>query len=120
MTATVAPLGPRDVPTLKALLSRDPPSNLYLLGLLEEFGIAAPPGRAQFSFHGHFRGDELTAAVFVGGDGGLVVPSASDERDVCAIAEQLAPAVRLRAAVGERVAVDALARLLCPTKPRLA
>ena len=120
MTATVAPLGPWDVSPLRALLSRDPPSNLYLLGLLEEFGIAAPPGRAQFAIHGHFRGGELTAAVFVGGDGGLMVPSASDERDIAAIAEALASTVRLRAAVGERVAVDALVRRLCPAKPRLA
>src|SRR5512133_1371102 len=101
MTATVEPLGAREVPKLKALLSRDPPSNLYLLGLLEEFGIAAPPGRAQFAFHGHFRDGELTAAVFVGGDGGLLVPSASDERDITAIAEQISPQVHLRAAVGE-------------------
>ena len=59
---------------------RDVFHNIYLLGLFEEFGIVPRAGRARFAFHGRFDGQELTAALFVGGEGGLVVPSASDAR----------------------------------------
>ena len=41
MTATPDQLGPRDLDALRTLLAREPRDNLYLLGLLEEFGVQA-------------------------------------------------------------------------------
>src|SRR5438094_414413 len=77
MASTVETLAPRHLEPLKALLAREPAHNLYLLGLLEEFGIVPSPGRAHFAFWGRFLSGELTAAVFVGGAGGMVVPSSN-------------------------------------------
>ena len=113
MSLTVEALGAKDAPALKALLAREPAANLYLLGLLEEYGIAPPPGAPPFTFWGHFRGRELSSAVFVGGTGGLVVPSSTDEREISAIADVIAPKVQLRSTLGEKSAVDALVRQLC-------
>src|SRR4249919_472101 len=106
MTATVETLGAKDLHTLRAMLAKDPVHNLYLLGLMDEFGIVPAPYRAPFAFHGRFQGSELAAAVFVGGTGGLVIPSASDELLITAIATTLAGKVRIRSSVGERGAVD--------------
>jgi GNAT superfamily N-acetyltransferase len=69
-------------------------------------------GRARFAFHGRLDGKVLTAALFVGGDGGLVVPSANDTTQLTEIAESLAPTVKLQACLGEKPAVDALVRAL--------
>ena len=44
MASTVEPLAPKHLEPLKALLAREPAHNLYLLGLLEEFGIVPGPG----------------------------------------------------------------------------
>lgn len=112
MTATVETLGAKDLHTLRAMLARDPVHNLYLLGLLEEFGIVPAPYRAHFAFHGRVQRGELLAAMFVGGQGGLVIPSASDEPHVSAIASTLCGKVKLKAALGERTAVDALVKQL--------
>jgi GNAT superfamily N-acetyltransferase len=118
LAATVEPLGPKDADALRALLAKEPVQNLYLLGLFEEFGVVPRPGRAPFQFHGRFAGRELTAAIFVGGDGGLVVPSASESTHFEEIAQTLANTVRLRAGIGEKPAIDALVRHLCPAKPK--
>lgn len=120
MSRSIEALRPEDADALRALLARDPASNLYLLGVLEEFGITPAADRAPFTFWGKFTGKELCAAVFVGGTGGLVVPSASDERDISAIADVIAPRVQLRSSVGERAAVDALVRQLVGASPRFA
>jgi hypothetical protein len=120
MPVTVQQLGPKDTDALKALLGKDPSHNLYLLGLLEEFGIAPTESRSSYSFWGRFDGKTLTAALFVGGSGGLVVPSASDGTATSVIADALAERVRLKASVGEKPAVDALVRSLCTGKPRLS
>ncbi len=120
MSTNVETLHQEDTPALRALLTRDVPSNMYLLGLLAEFGIAPAAGRAPFAFYGNRHGQELSAAVFVGGSGGLVVPSASDEREIAPIAEHISKPVRLRAAQGEKQAVDTLVRYLCPERPRLS
>ena len=120
MPVTVQQLGPQDTDALKALLGKDPSHNLYLLGLLEEFGIAPTESRSSYSFWGRFDGTALTSALFVGGSGGLVVPSASDGTATSVIADALAERVRLKAAVGEKPAVDALVRSLCSGKPRLS
>ncbi|HLL54905.1 MAG TPA: DUF4081 domain-containing protein [Myxococcaceae bacterium] len=119
MTSTVEPLGPRDLTALRALLTRDTPHNLYLLGVLEEFGVVPRSTRAPFTFYGRFSAKrDLTAAVFVGGQGGLVVPSSSDSELIAPIAEHLSGQVRLRAAMGDKGGVDALVRLLCPDRPK--
>lgn len=118
MPVTVQQLAPQDSDALRALLARDPTHNLYLLGLLTEFGIAPANSSSSFSFWGRFDGKTLTAAVFVGGAGGLVVPSASDGSATSVIADALAERVRLKASVGEKPAVDALVRSLCAGKPR--
>lgn len=120
MSANVEPLHAEDMPALRALLSRDVPSNMYLLGLLAEFGIAPAAGGAPFAFWGNRHGQELSAALFVGGTGGLVVPSASDEREIAPIAEHVSKPVRLRSAFGDKEAVDTLVRYLCPERPRLS
>ncbi|XXF79318.1 DUF4081 domain-containing protein [Myxococcaceae bacterium GXIMD 01537] len=120
MPVTVEQLRPQDTDALRALLARDPVHNLYLLGLFEEFGIAPRSGRMRFGFYGRFDGKALTAVVFVGGEGGLVVPSASDAASIGILADALASTVKLRATVGEKTAVDALVRGLCTGRPRLS
>jgi hypothetical protein len=120
MPVTVEQLGLQHTDALRALLARDPVHNLYLLGLFEEFGVVPRPGRTRFAFYGRFDGTALTAALFVGGTGGLVVPSASDAASIGIIADALASTVKLRAAVGEKPAVDALVRSLCTGRPRLS
>lgn len=119
MSITVEQLGPKDNDALRAFLATDPAQNLFLLGILEEFGIEPRPGQAPFAFFGRFQGRQLTAAVFVGGAGGLVIP-AGEASGVGEIAASLAGKVRLRAATGEKAAVDALVKSLCPVKPRLS
>ncbi len=118
MNGTVEELGPKDADALRALLSRDVFHNLYLLGLFEEFGIVPREGRRPFTFWGRFRGGELRGALFVGGEGGLLVPSAGDAQEVLPIAEHLSGKVKLTAALGEKEAVDGLVRLLAPSRPR--
>jgi hypothetical protein len=120
MSVTVQQLAARDAEALRALLARDPAHNLYLLGLLEEFGLTSSEGPGGFSYWGRFDGKALTAAVFVGGSGGLIVPSASDGTATGLIADALADRVKLRAAVGEKPAVDALVRSLCVGRPKLS
>ena len=120
MPVTVQQLSPRDTEALRALLARDPAHNLYLLGLLEEFGLYPADSRPSFSYWGRFDGKALTAALFVGGDGGLLVPSAGDGASTSVIADALADRVRLKSAIGEKPAVDALVRSLCAGKPKLS
>ncbi len=120
MAANVEQLGPKEAEALRALLAKDPVQNLYLLGLFEEFGIVPRPGRAPFAFYGRFKGGSLVSALFVGGDGGLVVPSADDPADVSEIASTLANKVKLRSCIGIKPAVDALVRHLCAEKPALS
>jgi hypothetical protein len=120
MPVNVQQLEPQDSEALRALLVKDPAHNIYLLGLFEEFGLPAPEATASHSFWGRFDGKTLTAALFVGGEGGLLVPSAHEGPSISVIADALADRVKLRAAVGEKPAVDALVRSLCSGKPRLS
>ncbi|MCC6336539.1 MAG: DUF4081 domain-containing protein [Myxococcales bacterium] len=108
MAVTVEPLGPTHLAALRALLTKDTPHNLYLLGLMEEFGVVCGPNRAPFAFHGRFADGELTAVLFVGGAGGLVVPSAGSTPHLQEIARTLAGKVTLKSCLGERALVDAL------------
>ena len=95
--------------TLRALLAKDPVQNMLLLAVLEEYGLGragAPP----FRFLGAFDGEAIKAVVFVGGNGSLVVPAG-----VPAAAGELArhlaeQGVKLRACMGERLAVDAVVK----------
>ena len=109
MKVSVDTLGPSHLTALKSLLTRDVAHNMYLLGLLEEFGVMSRPGPGTFAFWGRFADGNLTAALFVGGTGGLVVPSASPTEDVLDIARHLKGTVNLRSCLGERALVDALA-----------
>lgn len=120
MSATVEQLGPKDAQALRAFLARDPVHNLYLLGLMEEFGVVPAPDRASFAFYGCFTDGELAATVFVGGDGGLVVPSSSGAAELAPLGEKLAGKVKLRACLGDKAAVDELVRQLCPQRPRFS
>jgi hypothetical protein len=115
MAVSVEPLQSRHLDALRALLIREPAHNVYLLGLLEDFGIAPRPGRPQFAFHGRFIDTDLTAVVFVGGKGGLVVPSASPSNTIADIARPLAGSVQPAAILGEKGGVDVLVQHLCPT-----
>jgi len=120
MAVTVEPLGPARVGALKALLSRDPKANMYLLGLMEEFGVVSGADRAPFTFWGRSQDDELTAALFVAGSGGLLVPSASTARHVGEIAQALSGKVTLQSALGETALVDELVKRLGQGKPKLS
>lgn len=110
MPAVVEPLGPPHVTALRALLSRDATHNMYLLGLMEEFGVASNPIRAPFTFYGRFFEGELTAALFVGGQGGLLVPSASSPIHIGDIAKKLHGVLNPQSIVGEQSVVEALLR----------
>ncbi len=112
MPATVEPLGPKHVEPLRALLSREPSANMYLLGLMEEFGVVAAPDRAPFAFWGRFQGPEMTAAVFVGGGGALVVPSASPPNHIGDLGKALHGKVQLKSCLGEKPLVDTLVQHL--------
>jgi hypothetical protein len=86
---------------------------------MEEFGVVCDPDRAPFAYYGRFEEGELTATVFVGGNGGLVVPSANQVAHIADIARRLRGHVHPRACVGERPIVDALLQHLRAT-PRVA
>src|SRR6185295_16193687 len=100
-------LAPKDAGGLRAFLAQEAAHNMYLLGILEEFGIAPQAGR---TFWASYMGMQMKAALFVGGDGGLYLPSASDATEIAAISEKVAArgAPKLRGAMGEKAAVDAL------------
>ncbi len=112
MSTSVHQLGALDAEALRAFLLNDMRQHLYLLGLLEECGVTAPAGGPSHAFWGRFDQGELSAVLFVGGNGGLVVPSASSPSLFHALTAPLAQTVWLRSALGERTAVDALVRLL--------
>ncbi len=119
--ASIELLGPKHLDELKALLGREPVHNLYLLGLLEEFGVVPQPGRAPFAHYGRFVDGALTATVFVGGEGGLLVPSASMANAVADIVKTLTGKVKLGAAVGEKGCIDAVVQhLTASARPRLS
>jgi len=118
MPPTVEQLSSKDAELLRAFLLRDPHQNLYLLGLLEDFGIEPKPNAAPFAFWGAFAGRELQAVLFVGGNGGLVVPCANAPKEVGLLAEHVAKAVKARSALGAKASVDALTRILFSPKPK--
>jgi hypothetical protein len=116
----VEPLSHKDADALRALLTKDVPHNLYFLGLLEEFGFDSPDGRVGFRYFGLSRGGELTAALFVGGKGSLVVPAATSEPDLTTLCESLAGQLKLKASVGEKSHVQLVTKYLAEGQPRFA
>lgn len=109
MPVVIAPLGPTHVTALRSMLSRDSSHNMYLLGLMEEYGVVSGL-RAPFTFHGRFVDDELTAALFVGGTGGLMVPSASSPAHIGDILKKLASNTTVNSVAGEQTVVEAIVR----------
>ncbi|MER2561573.1 MAG: DUF4081 domain-containing protein [Myxococcaceae bacterium] len=112
MRHTIEQLGPKHLEALKQLLAKDPTHNLYLLGVLEEFGVVCDPARAPFAFHGRFTEGELNAVIFVGGSGGLVIPSAGPLGAITELARSLATTVQLKSCIGEKMLVDVLVQHL--------
>lgn len=108
MAFNVEPLGPQHVEALQTLLGKDTLHNLYLLGLVEEFGVVGDSTHFPFSFYGRFDEGQLTAVLFVGGSGGLIIPSASPLNAIVDITRALHRSVTMRAAMGEKALIDAL------------
>lgn len=115
MAVSVEPLHSRHLEVLRAMLAREPAHNLYLLGILEDYGVAPKPGHPAFQFHGRYVDGELTAALFVGGPGSLVVPSASPPNAIADIARGLSGSFKPMSIMGDKAAVDVLVQHLCPT-----
>lgn len=115
MAVSVEPLHSRHLEVLRAMLAREPAHNLYLLGILEDYGIAPKAGHPAFAFHGRFVDADLTAALFIGGRGSLMVPSASPPNAIADIAKALSAALEPKSIMGDKAAVDALVQYLCPT-----
>ena len=120
MSLHVEQLGSHHAEALRALLLKDPVHHLYLLGLLEEFGLQARPGPTGWAFWGRFEAGALASVLFVGGEGALLVPGSQDAASAAAFAQALGARLRVRGLLGERPAVDALVRALCPRTPRLS
>jgi len=119
MALPIQELGPPHGEALKAFLAQDMVPNLFLLGVLEEFGLAPKPGAPPFRFYGRIGATgKLSAVLFVGGEGGLWVPVGSPE-DTLAIISTVHQLPPVRSAVGQRPAVDALVTRLCRPQPRI-
>lgn len=120
MSASIAPLTQKDTDALRELLAKDVPHNLYLLGILEEYGIEPAPHHPPFCFYGRMIAGNLTAALFVGGQGGLLLPSASDGFSIRPIARQLTGTFEPRTCLGERAVVDVLTQQLSGRRAKLS
>jgi len=103
---------------LKALLARDPVQNMLVLSVVEEFGLGRA-GCPPLAFYGLSEGEQLKAAVFVGGNGELHIPC-GDAASAGVMGKHLAEGgVPLQSALGERGAVDALLRSYGSVKLKL-
>jgi uncharacterized protein len=107
MVVTIEPLSEQHLENARALLAQDAVHNMYLLGVLEEFGLAGPEA-SPFTFWGRFESGALTALVFVGGSGELVIPAANSVEHTTEIAKNLSGQIDLRACQGEAALVDCL------------
>ena len=112
MSVSIEALKPSHFEKLRAFLQADVAHHVYLLGLLEEFGIVPGPGKPPFAFWARLDHDDITSVVFVGGSGGLVVPSSSAAGYVADVARALSTKVRLLSALGESTLVDTLVQNL--------
>ena len=97
-------IGEADRGALEALLAPDPGKNIYLLGVLDEFGLGGA-GRAH-AFYGSPATGALRAVLLVT-QTGLWVPEAADPRDVRAFGAGLRT-LPLLTSVGDRSLVDEL------------
>ena len=94
---------------LRALLAKDPVQNMLLLALLEEYGLGKPEA-PPFRFLAVSDGAAFKAVLFVGGEGNLLIP-AGDPSATGEMARHLAESgIKLRSAVGEKAAVDAVVK----------
>jgi len=112
MPSTIERLGAQHLDALRTFLTRDVKQHLYLLGLLEDFGLESSDARAPHAFYGRLDGEALTAVLFVGGNGGLVVPSQGDPAHFNEVTAPLVGKVQLKACIGDRAPVDAVVRAL--------
>jgi GNAT superfamily N-acetyltransferase len=115
MSSEVKQLGPEQAGALRTLLARQPSRNLHLLAALDERGHRQAPSTL---FYGYFSSAELRATALVQPSSGRVVPGASEPADAMALALGLAGKTPLRSCLGDRHAVEAMARNLCPSVPR--
>lgn len=114
MPVSTHTLAPKDVEGFRGQLAREAKDNLYLLGVLEEFGLGDG-----VTFHARVNESDVLAALFVGGEGGLAVPCARDVNELSSLCAELAPSLKLSSVLGEKTAVDVLLKHLIGRKPRL-
>lgn len=105
-------LGRDRLDILKSFLAKDPVQNVYALGLLEEHGLSGKADSTGVAFLALVAGGRVVAGAVVGGRGALVVPCATDLAAATRLGQALAGTIRLRSAIGERFAVDALCRAM--------
>lgn len=120
MRVHIEQLGPKDDAAARAFLETDVAQNLYLLGLVEEFGLSPPAGQPPFVVWGRKSGAQLTEVLFIGGGGGLVVPSSGKPENFAEIAREVGPEVKLGACLGEKAVVDVLVRHFLTGKPKVS
>ena len=114
MPVSTRQLAPSDVESLRAQLAKEAKDHLYLLGILEEFGLCEG-----LAFHARVSDGNVLAALFVGGEGGLAVPCAKDANELNQLCAELGPSLKLQAIQGEKSAVDILIKHLNARKPKL-
>jgi GNAT superfamily N-acetyltransferase len=115
----VLSLPPTRFEELRAFLAKDPIQNTYALGVLEEHRTGGPGGAA-VTYHALLEGEQLAGVAVVAARGGLVLPCVADPSGALKLGQSLADKVKLRSALGERGAVDALLRGLACGQPRLS
>jgi uncharacterized protein len=117
--ADVAAITENDAAELRAFLAKDPVNNMYLGGLIQDFGLVHKTAFAPFEVWANRAGGKIDSVVFVGGAGGLVVPSVCSERGVEALGKALSQQVELKSCIGDARVVERLCVHLCKKKPRL-
>jgi predicted GNAT family acetyltransferase len=104
-------LDDRDVPTVLALLNRDPIANVFVISRVEAAGL--DPSRLGAQMWGYGRGRELSALCYAGAN---LVPVATDTVALTAFAQHaLQQGRRCSSVVGQADAVELMWGLLGPT-----
>ncbi len=112
MSLEVRELSAEHDAALRHLLSAEALRNLRLLDAWEDTSMG--PSR----HYGLFSGQRLLAAMLVEPSSGRVLPSACAPDHARALGTGLAGTVALRSSLGDRLAVEALVDVLCPSKAR--
>ncbi len=107
MVVIVEPIAEMHLEAARALLGQDAVHNMYLLGVLEEYGVEGT-AQSPFSFWGRFENGTLTALVFVGGAGELVIPAVAPVEHIVEIALNLKGTIDVRSCQGEPALVEAI------------